>query len=319
MMIRNQSQHGVALLTILVMVALATILAATIAKRQSNTAENTGYLMRQDQSLLYAKSAEAFFSELLIQDSDNGSSIDHLQENWAKPMPPFSVEDGAVSGRLLDESGKFNLNNLVKSDGKVDEAAKRWFEKLLQRVGLPAELSQAVIDWQDSDDETTGAMGAESNYYQGLNPPYLASNTMFHSVDELKLVKGFEGKNYDLIKPYVTALPEQTKVNMNTASALLLASIDPRVDVNALDQELKAKLSNLTYFNNVDDLWKLNAFSGVEDQTKNDFAGLLDSKSNYFTAQIEVVLSERKRQFTSSMVRKDRQVTVYSRSLAPFN
>lgn len=319
MMIKNQSQHGVALLTILVMVALATILAATIAKRQSNTAENTGYLMRQDQSLLYAKSAEAFFSELLIQDSDNGSSIDHLQENWAKPMPPFPVEDGAVSGRLLDESGKFNLNNLVKSDGKVDEAAKRWFEKLLQRVGLPAELSQAVIDWQDSDDETTGAMGAESNYYQGLNPAYLASNTMFHNVDELKLVKGFEGKNYDLIKPYVTALPEQTKVNMNTASALLLASIDPRVDVNALDQELKAKLSNLTYFNNVDDLWKLNAFSGVEDQTKNDVAGLLDSKSNYFTAQIEVVLSERKRQFTSSMVRKDRQVTVYSRSLAPFN
>ncbi|KXO74283.1 general secretion pathway protein GspK [Acinetobacter venetianus] len=318
-MIKNQSQHGVALLTILVMVALATILAATIAKRQSNTAENTGYLMRQDQSLLYAKSAEAFFSELLIQDSDNGSSIDHLQENWAKPMPPFPVEDGAVSGRLLDESGKFNLNNLVKSDGKVDEAAKRWFEKLLQRVGLPAELSQAVIDWQDSDDETTGAMGAESNYYQGLNPAYLASNTMFHNVDELKLVKGFEGKNYDLIKPYVTALPEQTKVNMNTASALLLASIDPRVDVNALDQELKAKLSNLTYFNNVDDLWKLNAFSGVEDQTKNDVAGLLDSKSNYFTAQIEVVLSERKRQFTSSMVRKDRQVTVYSRSLAPFN
>ncbi|MFG0587995.1 type II secretion system minor pseudopilin GspK [Acinetobacter sp. YQ_14] len=318
-MIKNQSQHGVALLTILVMVALATILAATIAKRQSNTAENTGYLMRQDQSLLYAKSAEAFFSELLIQDSDNGSSIDHLQENWAKPMPPFPVEDGAVSGRLLDESGKFNLNNLVKSDGKVDEAAKRWFEKLLQRVGLPAELSQAVIDWQDSDDETTGAMGAESNYYQGLNPAYLASNTMFHSVDELKLVKGFEGRNYDLIKPYVTALPEQTKLNMNTASALLLASIDPRVDVNALDQELKAKLSNLTYFNNVDDLWKLNAFSGIEDQAKNDVAGLLDSKSNYFTAQIVVVLSERKRQFTSSMVRKDRQVTVYSRSLAPFN
>jgi type II secretory pathway component PulK len=55
------SQRGVALLTILVMVALATILAATIAKRQTNTAENTGYLMRQDQSLLYAKSAEAFF------------------------------------------------------------------------------------------------------------------------------------------------------------------------------------------------------------------------------------------------------------------
>ena len=315
----DSSQRGIALLTILVMVALATILAATIAKRQTNTSENTGYLMRQDQSLLYAKSAEAFFSELLIQDSDNGGNIDHLQENWAKPMPAFPVEDGFVSGRLLDESGKFNLNNLLKADGSVDDSARRWFEKLLQRVGLPAELSQAVIDWQDADDETTGAMGAESNYYQGLDPSYLASNTRFHQVEELKLVRGFEGKNYDLIAPYVTALPEATKINMNTAAPLLLASIDPKLDVKTLEQELKAKQAEFTYFNSVEDLWKLNAFSGIEPQNKTDAAAWLDSKSNYFTAQIEVVLSERKRQFTSAMMRKDKQVTVYSRSLAPFN
>lgn len=315
----DSSQRGIALLTILVMVALATILAATIAKRQTNTSENTGYLMRQDQSLLYAKSAEAFFSELLIQDSDNGGNIDHLQENWAKPMPAFPVEDGFVSGRLLDESGKFNLNNLLKADGSVDDSARRWFEKLLQRVGLPAELSQAVIDWQDADDETTGAMGAESNYYQGLDPSYLASNTKFHQVEELKLVRGFEGKNYDLIAPYVTALPEATKINMNTAAPLLLASIDPKIDVKTLEQELKTKQAELTYFNSVEDLWKLNAFSGIEPQNKTDAAAWLDSKSNYFTAQIEVVLSERKRQFTSAMMRKDKQVTVYSRSLAPFN
>lgn len=315
----DSSQRGIALLTILVMVALATILAATIAKRQTNTAENTGYLMRQDQSLLYAKSAEAFFSELLIQDSDNGSSIDHLQENWAKPMPAFPVEDGFVSGRLLDESGKFNLNNLLKADGSVDDSARRWFEKLLQRVGLPAELSQAVIDWQDADDETTGAMGAESNYYQGLDPSYLASNTKFHQVEELKLVRGFEGKNYDLIAPYVTALPEATKININTAAPLLLASIDPKIDVKTVEQELKAKQAELTYFNSVEDLWKLNAFSGIEPQNKSDAVAWLDNKSNYFTAQIEVVLSERKRQFSSAMMRKDKQVTVYSRSLAPFN
>ena len=315
----DSSQRGIALLTILVMVALATILAATIAKRQTNTSENTGYLMRQDQSLLYAKSAEAFFSELLIQDSENGGNIDHLQENWAKPMPAFPVEDGFISGRLLDESGKFNLNNLLKADGSVDDSARRWFEKLLQRVGLPAELSQAVIDWQDADDETTGAMGAESNYYQGLDPSYLASNTRFHQVEELKLVRGFEGKNYDLIAPYVTALPEATKINMNTAAPLLLASIDPKLDVKTLEQELKAKQAELAYFNSVEDLWKLNAFSGIEPQNKTDAAAWLDSKSNYFTAQIEVVLSERKRQFSSAMMRKDKQVTVYSRSLAPFN
>ncbi|WP_343578656.1 type II secretion system protein GspK, partial [Acinetobacter sp.] len=129
---------------------------------------------------------------------------------------------------------------------------------------------------------------------------------------------GFEGKNYDLIKAYVTALPEYTRVNMNTAPALLLASIDPKIDVKALEQALKTKQANLTYFNNVDDLWQLSVFSGIDEANKADAAALLDSKSNFFTAQIEVVLSERKRQFTSALARKDKQVTVYSRSLSPF-
>lgn len=61
MAVSYKHQQGVALLTILIMVALATILAASIAKYQNNTMENTAYLMRQNQSLLYAKSAEAFF------------------------------------------------------------------------------------------------------------------------------------------------------------------------------------------------------------------------------------------------------------------
>ncbi|KCX93584.1 general secretion pathway K domain protein, partial [Acinetobacter sp. 72431] len=53
MLLYKKNQQGVALLTILIMVALATILAASIAKHQTNTMENTGYLMRQNQSLLY--------------------------------------------------------------------------------------------------------------------------------------------------------------------------------------------------------------------------------------------------------------------------
>lgn len=317
---RIKNQQGIALITILVMVALATILAATIAKRQSNTAENTAYLMRQNQSLLYAKSAEAFFSELLVQDAQDSAQVDHLGETWAKPMPAFPVEDGYISGELQDESGKFNLNNLVKADGTSDENVQKWFEKLLVRVGLPAELSQAVIDWQDPDDQPTGAMGAESSYYQGLQPPYLAPNTQFHSIEELKRVRGFEGKNFDLIKPYISALPttQSTKININTAPALVLASIDEKLDQHAIDDQLKAKFAKMEYFNSVNDLWSLDAFKNIDPDNKQRVMSLLDVKSNYFQAHIEVMLSERKRQFSSSLMRKDKQVFVYSRSLAPF-
>lgn len=312
-------QQGIALITILVMVALATILAATIAKRQANTAENTAYLMRQNQSLLYAKSAEAFFSELLVDDAENAGDIDHLQENWAKPMPAFPVEDGFVSGTLEDQSGKFNLNSLVNADGMLNLQAKAWFEKLLLRVGLPENLSEAVIDWQDVDNETIGAMGAEASYYQGLAQGYLPANSKFHSVQELKLVRGFEGAKYLQIADYVTAVPtSESKVNINTAPAMLLASLDPKLDIKAVQQVLQRRQSNLEYFASVNDLWAIEPFSQVSADVRGEVSNLLGVKSEYFKAKIDMMLSGRKRQFSSDLVRQDKTVYVSSRSMAPF-
>lgn len=314
-----KQQQGIALITILVMVALATILAATIAKRQANTAENTAYLMRQNQSLLYAKSAEAFFSELLVDDAENAAEVDHLQENWAKPMPAFSVEDGFVSGTLQDESGKFNLNSLVNNDGTPNPQAKAWFEKLLMRVGLPEKLSEAVIDWQDADDETVGAMGAEASYYQGLAQGYLPSNNKFHHVEQLKLVRGFEGQKYLQIAEYISAVPtSDSKVNVNTAPAILLASIDPKLDIKAVQQVMQQRQAKLEHFSNIDDLWAIEPFTQVSTDVRNDMNNLLGVQSNYFKAKIEVLLSERKRQFSSDLVRKDKTVYVAYRSMAPF-
>ncbi len=109
--------QGIALITILMLVALATILAATIAKRQMYTSENTAYLMRQNQVLLYAKSAEVFFAELLQMMLKMQAKSITYKKTGHKPMPPFPVEDGYVSGVLQDESGKFNLNSL--SDNRI--------------------------------------------------------------------------------------------------------------------------------------------------------------------------------------------------------
>lgn len=314
-----KQQQGIALITILVMVALATILAATIAKRQANTAENTAYLMRQNQSLLYAKSAEAFFSELLVDDANNAGAVDYLQENWAKPMPAFPVEDGFVSGVLQDESGKFNLNSLVNDEGVPNPQAKLWFEKLLLRVGLPEKLSEAVIDWQDADEEISGTMGAENSYYQGLPQGYLAANSKFHNVEELKLVRGFEDQKYLQIVDYVSVLPaSDSKVNVNTAPAMLLASLDPKLDINAVEQALQKRHVNLEHFSNINDLWATEPFKQVSPDVQSQVNALLGVQSNYFKAKIEVLLSERKRQFSSDLVRKDKTVYVVYRSMAPF-
>lgn len=315
----RSQQQGIALITILVMVALASIIAASIAKRQQHTFENTAYLMRQNQALLYAKSAEAFFSELLIQDSENSAAADHLQETWAQPLPPFPVDDGIVSGQIEDESGKFNLNSLVNAQGLVNEKNQKLFEALLKRVGLPEGLSQAVIDWQDADDLTAGAMGAESQYYQGLPSPHLAANRPFYHVEELRMLRGFEGANYDRIAAYVVALPESsTKININTAPALLLASLDPSLDVNAVTALLQSKQEKLEHFANVNTLFEQAPFAQLNAEAKARANELFDVKSQYFKAKIEVQLANRNRQLSSHLKRKDKQVYVYSRQLLPF-
>ncbi|WP_258170036.1 type II secretion system minor pseudopilin GspK [Acinetobacter sp. S4397-1] len=314
-----QQQQGIALITILVMVALATILAATIAKRQTATAESTAYLMRQNQSLMYAKSAEAFFAELLADDAKNAPDVDHLNETWAQPMPAFPVEDGYVSGVLQDESGKFNLNSLLTQEGNVNEHAKIWFEQILKRAGLPEQLSEAVIDWQDADDVPVGPMGAESNYYQGLLDAALPPNTKFHNVEQLKLVRGFEENKYQLIAPYVTAAPlSDSPVNINTASAFLLASIDEKLDIHGIQQVLEKRQANLEHFSSVSELWAIEPFSQVSADKRNLVSNLLGIQSHYFKARIEVMLSERKRQFSSDLVRQEQQVHIAYRSMAPF-
>ena len=319
MHIKVGTQKGVALLTILVMVAMATILAAGIAKQQANTAESTSYLMRQNQSLLYAKSAEAFFAELLKDDAENAGQVDHLQENWAKPMPAFPVEDGSVAGVLEDESGKFNLNSLVNNEGQVNENAKAWFERILVRVGLPAQLSEAVIDWQDSDDQPLGSMGAEASYYQGMANASLPPNAKFHDVAELKQIRGFDTGKDQLIAPYVTAIPSHdSKVNINTASAFLLASLDEKLDVNAVKQAVEQQQANLKHFESVSDLWALAPFSEVSEEKQSAVNTLLGVQSECFKAKIQVELGGRKRQFSSQMIRKDKDVYVAYRSMAPF-
>ncbi len=313
-----KKQKGIALITILVMVALATILAATIAQRQKFMAENTAYLMRQNQSLWYAKSAETFFSELLVEDAENAGDVDYLQENWAKPMPAFPVEDGYVTGQLYDESGKFNLNSLVDDSGQVNVAAKEWFERLLMNAGLNAQLSEAVIDWQDADNETLGPMGAEESYYRGLRNAYLPANSKFHAVEELKMVRGFEGEKYLQIAPYVSAITvTDAKVNINTAPAIVLASLAESLDVKTVEAVLEQRQQNMEHFSNVDELWSLEPFSQAKNENQTALNALLGVKSSYFQAKIEVMLSERKRQFQTYLLREDKKVHVLYRSLAP--
>ena len=311
-----KSQQGVALLTILFMVAIASIMAMGILNQQQRMVREASIMLRQDQAWEYAKSGEYFLSELLVNDAKNSKNNDNLSEQWAQPMPAFPVEDGSVSGRLIDQSAKFNLNNLYH-DGKPDNEAFELFGRLLKRVGLAQELAESVYDWQDPDDTVTGSMGAEDSFYLGQQQGYFAANRPFTQIDELKKIRGFDQKSYELIVPYITAVPYFTAINVNTASAIVISALSDDLQVNQVQEWVNQRDKSQQYLDQSADLWNQTPFSQVASNKPKGIERLTAIKSEFFQAQIVVSLSGRQRYLTSELYRTGEQVMAYQRHQMP--
>jgi general secretion pathway protein K len=314
-----RSQQGVALLTILLMVVTATILAVGLLTRQDRMVRETSVLLHQDQSLQYALAGENLFGALLIASAQNNANVDSAKSIWAQPIPPYPVEDGMFTGKLVDQSGKFNLNNLYHG-GQTDAVALAYFKRLLTRVGLQPNLASAVLDWQTAEAAPpTDSDGAKNSFYLGQTPSYQAANRPFQQIEELRKVRGFDEKSYQLLAPYISALPQFAAININTAAMPVMAALDDSLtpaSVNAWLVERNAQADGLTQ---VTALWKESAFAKVPVEAQSIISPLLAVKSSYFQMQINVNLSGRNRYLTSDIYRVGQKVYVWRRSLAPLS
>jgi type II secretory pathway component PulK len=100
---------------------------------------------------------------------------------------------------------------------------------------VPAELAANLLDWIDEDDVRQGG-GGEDDVYQRLDPPYRAANRPLLSLDELRLVEGFDGALVEALRPYVTVYPLAGSggVNLNTAPSWVLAQLTRGSDVSGM-------------------------------------------------------------------------------------
>lgn len=224
-------QRGVALITALLVVALATIAAVAMAARQQVDIRRSANVLLHDQAYQYAVAGEAWAGQILMRDLRDAppeERTDHLGEAWAQVLPPMPLDTGTLAGALEDLQGRFNLNNLVTEAGAPDARQRERFRHLLRVLGLDDRLVEAVIDWIDPDINPIPPDGAEDTYYLGLDPPYRTANRPFASVSELRLVQGFDAETVNTLAPYVAALPRGTAVNVNTAPAPVIAALAPQ-------------------------------------------------------------------------------------------
>lgn len=231
---QKHKQRGVAILTVLLMVALATITVVSMSTRQRLDIRRAVNQTALQQARALALGGEKFAAANLMRDKKDPltAKIDSLDEDWAQSLPPLPVDQSTIKGCVFDMQARFNLNNLVTADGKIYPDQLAQLQRLLSALNISAAKASAIADWLDSDSEPLGEDGAEESYYSGLEPPYRPANRQVASVSELKMVKGFspavedDQADYELLLPHISALPEATKINVNTATAAVIASLD---------------------------------------------------------------------------------------------
>jgi len=216
-------QGGVAVLVAMLVVAIAALASSSFMFRSRVEWRRLENLTRLDQAHWVLRAAQQWGASVLLDDTRH-SSVDHLGEIWATQLPPVEAEGYRVLGSMEDQERRFNLNNLVLN-GQIDNQQLAIFVRLLRILHLPENLAVAVADWMDADDIPLNASSVESAYYESLSTPYRAANHPLISVNELLRVKGFDRNALSVLRPYVTALPTRTPINVNTASPEVLAAL----------------------------------------------------------------------------------------------
>lgn len=224
------SQRGVALITVMVVVAIVVSVSASVLSSHYLDIRRAENVLHGNQGIALLLALETWSRQVLLDDEED-NDVDHPGEPWAQTLLPIDADGGVVSGRILDQQGLFNVNNLINADGKVDAVAQAGFLRLLElieEVEAAEAISDAVIDWLDSDREPVGLGGREDLDYAVLDPSYRTRGGEMISPSELLLVEGISYQYWIRLRPFVTALPKRegqpTALNVNTAPAEVIAA-----------------------------------------------------------------------------------------------
>ena len=290
-----ESQRGVALIMAIIVVAIGTMIAVNLIWRGTLDLRRTESALAADQGLMYVQGAEAWAADILRQDLVDSPMSDHLGEQWAVELPPLPVDGGSIVGRLEDLQGRFNLNNLVDANGKENKIFVEQFERLLTNLDADPALAGAVVDWLDPDTNQRFPTGGEDDAYSDADPPYRTANSNITSTSELMAVAGFDRDTYRRLAPYIAVLPTGTKLNVNTASDVVLASLSPMIDIatatSLVEQRGEAEFVDID-----------GTFAGLVDP---DMLRQIDGVSEHFLLTATVTLG--KNQLTlRSVLQRDR-------------
>ncbi|NDE14384.1 hypothetical protein EBZ80_05575 [bacterium] len=189
--------------------------------------------------------------ELLNQMPPIGGEDAETMQSFAKAFGLSNILDSAVLDQLKwieatfattvsDEQQKIDVNYCSSGAREPCAAVRAMMTALfscpaeksfLARKKLtPMELSARIQDWVDPDSRAESESGFtdESDPYQRRKKPFKAKNGPLDSVDELRMIEGWDEEVHAVFSPYLTAFPiwkkreDRARINLNSAPRELL-------------------------------------------------------------------------------------------------
>ncbi|MGE4321989.1 MAG: type II secretion system minor pseudopilin GspK [Sphingobium sp.] len=221
----DRREEGAALLTVLLLVAVMAVVAATALERVTLATRTTANGGAVDQARAYADAAIEV-ARLRIGDlvAAHPGRIS-LRGDWLGTPQAIPVPGGTAIARVTDGGNCFNLNSVVMGKDEAALTARplgvTQFQGLMQALAIDAREAQVVAaslaDWIDSDGIPQPG-GAEDDIYARTSRPYRTANRFMIDPSELRAVNGVTPAIYGLLRPWVCALPtsDLSPINVNT-------------------------------------------------------------------------------------------------------
>ena len=301
-------QQGVALISVLLVFAIVTVIAAEIINLHFLDIRKTSNIIHSKQAYYHALAGEEFVRQVLYRDYEEKlrNQSDSYLDGWALLDDRFEIEEGEITIHVEDLQGLFNVNNLLVG-GRIRHDETELFKQLLAEQGVNTDVASQLQDWLDMDDSSRPG-GAESSDYQSQEIAYLAANRRLADRSELRLLKSMDEESYRLLLSTVTALPEKTRFNLNTLNKTVLAALIPHLSETQLKEFGKKQQSG--GYTTVSE-W----LSDPVGQHLNSLRSQLTIQSSYFQSQISVNYADRISQLQTIYYRNpdNGEITVLSR------
>lgn len=195
-------QQGVALITVLLIMALALLLTASLLRSHRLTLQGSAQHIHQVQLRQWAIAAEGWAVQLLQGIEPGARANVNLAQEWAQRPVAFTVPDAEVRLEIEDLAGRFNLTPLL-GPGQADEIILERWARLLERLEI------AALD---------------------LTP---LRGSKVQDLSQLRLLPDVDESRLRRLQPWVALLPGEASLNINTASARLLSTLESMSESDA--------------------------------------------------------------------------------------